>query len=76
LEITTCDIQFNQYGFKKRPYAFTEPGVDMLSSVLNSKTAIHINMEIMLAFVIIKLEEVHITSLPLFGIDMFEELQS
>jgi len=63
-------------GLRKKPYAFTEPGVAMLSSVLNSKTAIQINMGIMRAFVIIKLEEVHRTSLPLFGIDMFEEIQS
>jgi len=76
LKITNCDIQFNQCGFKKKTYAFTEYGVAMLSSVLNSKTAIHINMGIMRAFVIIKLEEVHRASLPLFGIDTFEELQS
>ena len=34
------------------PYVFTELGVAMLSSVLNSKTAIQINMGIMRAFVI------------------------
>ena len=36
---------------KYLPYAFTELGVAMLSSVLNSETAIHINREIMRAFV-------------------------
>jgi hypothetical protein len=34
-----------------RPYAFTEQGVAMLSSVLRSKRAIQVNVEIMRAFV-------------------------
>ncbi|MBD5375458.1 MAG: ORF6N domain-containing protein [Bacteroides sp.] len=38
-------------GMRRNPYAFTELGVAMLSSVLNSKTAIQINMGIMRAFV-------------------------
>ena len=38
-------------GVRRNPYVFTELGVAMLSSVLNSKTAIQINMGIMLAFV-------------------------
>lgn len=38
-------------GVRRNPYAFTELGVAMLSSVLNSKTAIQINMGIMRAFV-------------------------
>jgi hypothetical protein len=33
------------------PYAFTEQGVAMLSSVLNTKLAIAVNIEIMRAFV-------------------------
>ena len=33
------------------PYAFTEQGVAMLSSVLNSKRAISVNIEIMRVFV-------------------------
>jgi len=33
------------------PYAFTEQGVAMLSSVLRSKRAIQVNIEIMRAFV-------------------------
>ncbi len=33
------------------PYAFTEQGVSMLSSVLNSPRAIRVNVEIMRAFV-------------------------
>jgi hypothetical protein len=36
---------------KYRPYAFTEQGVAMLSSVLHSKRAIQVNIEIMRAFV-------------------------
>ena len=36
---------------KYRPYAFTEQGVAMLSSVLKSKRAVQANVEIMRAFV-------------------------
>jgi phage regulator Rha-like protein len=36
---------------KYLPYAFTEQGVAMLSSVLNSERAIQVNIEIMRAFV-------------------------
>jgi hypothetical protein len=38
-------------GVRKRPYAFTEQGVAMLSSVLNSERAIAVNILIMRAFV-------------------------
>lgn len=38
-------------GTRKRPFVFTELGVAMLSSVLNSQKAIQINMYIMRAFV-------------------------
>jgi len=41
---------------KYLPYAFTEQGVAMLSSVLNSKQAIKVNIQIMRAFV--KLREI------------------
>lgn len=41
-------------GLRKKPFAFTELGVAMLSSVLNSKTAIQINMGIMRTFVAIR----------------------
>ena len=47
-----------QFGILKKgqhskylPYAFTEQGVAMLSSVLRSKRAVHANIEIMRAFV-------------------------
>ena len=36
---------------RARPYAFTEQGVAMLSSVLRSKRAVAVNIEIMRAFV-------------------------
>lgn len=36
---------------RSRPYAFTEQGVAMLSSVLRSKRAVTVNIEIMRAFV-------------------------
>lgn len=36
---------------RARPYAFTEQGVAMLSSVLRSERAIHVNIAVMRAFV-------------------------
>jgi hypothetical protein len=38
-------------GRRARPYAFTEQGVAMLSSVLRSRRAVRVNVEIMRAFV-------------------------
>jgi hypothetical protein len=38
-------------GIRRPPYAFTEQGVAMLSSVLNSERAIGVNIAIMRAFV-------------------------
>lgn len=38
-------------GIRKRPHAFTEQGVAMLSSVLRSKRAVQVNIAIMRAFV-------------------------
>ena len=38
-------------GTRYQPFAFTEQGVAMLSSVLNSKKAIEVNIAIMRAFV-------------------------
>jgi ORF6N domain len=37
-------------GIRKMPYAFTENGVAMLSSILNSEQAIKVNIQIMRAF--------------------------
>ncbi len=47
-------VTSNRGGVRKMPYAFTELGVAMLSSVLNSQTAIQINMGIMRAFVTVR----------------------
>lgn len=41
----------NWGGRRTLPYAFTEQGVAMLSSVLNSKRAVQVNIEIMRTFV-------------------------
>ncbi len=41
-------------GPRYAPFAFTEQGVAMLSSVLKSKKAIHMNISIMRAFVMIR----------------------
>ena len=38
-------------GLRHRPMAFTEQGVAMLSSILRSKRAVQVNIEIMRAFV-------------------------
>jgi hypothetical protein len=41
-------------GTQKMPYAFTEQGVSMLSSVLKSKKAVQVNISIMRVFVAVK----------------------
>ena len=43
-------ISGDKMGLRKRPYAFTEHGVAMLSSVLRSNQAIEVNIAIMRAF--------------------------
>jgi len=70
-------------GRRTPPYAFTEQGVAMLSSVLRSKQAVQVNIEIMRTFVklramtadhkawhagLINLKRNMINSLPLFSI--------
>jgi len=40
----------NRGGIRYAPYAFTEQGVAMLSSVLNSETAIRVNIQIIRVF--------------------------
>jgi phage regulator Rha-like protein len=57
-------------GRRYAPYAFTEQGVAMLSSVLNSHQAIQVNIAIMRAFV--KLREILATNKDLAN--KFEEL--
>jgi phage regulator Rha-like protein len=44
-------VTFNKDLRKYKPYAFTEQGVSMLSSVINSERAIGVNINIMRAFV-------------------------
>jgi hypothetical protein len=50
-EITICDLKSWPGRSPLLPYAFTEQGVAMLSSVLASERAIAVNIEIMRAFV-------------------------
>ena len=52
-EILRCQIGALEKGkySKYLPYAFTEQGVAMLSSVLNSDRAVKVNIQIMRAFV-------------------------
>jgi len=50
-------------GLRRRPYAFTEPGVAMLSSVLNSRRAIQVNIQIIRTF--IKLRDIALTHVVL-----------
>ena len=44
----------DRMGLRRAPYAFTEQGVAMLSSVLNSERAVQVNIVIMRAFVKIR----------------------
>jgi len=44
----------NRGGTRYMPFAFTEQGVAMLSSVLNSKKAIHVNISVIRAFVVLR----------------------
>jgi phage regulator Rha-like protein len=56
-EFLRCQIGTSSYGGRRYlPYAFTQEGVAMLSSVVNSKRAIQVNITIMRAFV--KLREI------------------
>ena len=52
-EILKSQFVISRWGGSRRanPYAFTEQGVAMLSSVLNSERAIEVNIAIMRAFV-------------------------
>ena len=60
LNISEWEILKSQFatsswgGIRKLPFAFTEQGVAMLSSVLRSETAIEVNIRIMRAFVAIR----------------------
>ncbi len=51
-EILRCQFGTSSYGGRRYlPYAFTEQGIAMLSSVINSRRAILVNIQIMRAFV-------------------------
>ena len=50
-QIVTSNQKKGRGGRRYPPYAFTEQGVAMLSSVLNSPRAVRVNIEIMRAFV-------------------------
>ena len=73
-EFTALRSQFvtsNRGGRKYLPYAFTEQGVAMLSSVLKSKRAVQVNVAIMRTFV--KLREVLSSSKELsYKLDLLE----
>lgn len=57
LERLRCqNVTSNRGGRRYLPYAFSEQGVAMLSSVLNSERAVLVNIAIMRAFV--KLREI------------------
>lgn len=47
-------VTSNRGGIRYMPFAFTEQGIAMLSSVLNSEKAININIAIMRIFVILR----------------------
>jgi hypothetical protein len=53
--ITICDNLHETVKYTPAlPYAFTEQGVAMLSSILRSKTAVQVNIAIMRAFVLMR----------------------
>lgn len=58
--VTNCDRFHTLKHAGSNPYAFTEHGVAMLSSVLNSEQAIAVNIQVIKAFV--KLREMAITN--------------
>lgn len=61
--VTNCDHLKSLKFSLQMPYAFTEQGVAMLSSVLNSERAIMVNIQIMRAFVSLKREILTYTAL-------------
>ena len=72
-ELTKEEVQFSRSQFatlktgqghniKYRPFAFTEYGIVMLSSVLKSKTAVEVNINIIRAFV--RMRQYLLSSVP------------
>src|SRR5437867_8822260 len=76
-EMESCSFQLNtsikgRGGRRYLPFVFTEQGVAMLSGVLRSKRAVHVNIAIMRAFV--RLRELLATNKDLAAkIDMLEK---
>lgn len=59
-EFLRCQIGTSRHGGRRyKPYVFTEQGVAMLSSVLNSERAIQVNIQIIRTFT--KLREILLT---------------
>jgi hypothetical protein len=66
LAILRCQIgtsKSERGGRRYAPYVFTEQGIAMLSSVLNSKTAIQANIQIMRVFT--RIRQLHVDSAEL-----------
>ncbi len=61
-------------GLRKRPFAFTECGIAMLSSVLHSNTAIQVNINIMRTFVALR-QSIAANSNILYRLDSIEVRQ-
>ena len=64
-QIVTSKPRSGRGGRRYPPYAFTQEGVAMLSSVLNSPRAIKVNIEIMRAFV--RLRKILVSHVELAG---------
>jgi len=73
-QIVTIEVDISRRGkhSKYTAYAFTEHGVAMMSSILRSKTAIHVNISIMRAFVILRQNLIDVDELKI----RIEELEN
>lgn len=70
-----CQIGISKKGGNQyAPFAFTEQGIAMLSSVLRSDTAIKVNISIMRAFVGIR--QIISSSSPLLELQQVKELKA
>ncbi len=58
-------------GLRRNPYAFTEQGIAMLSSILNSDTAIEVNIAIMRTFVAVR----RLVSMPTLSVSPTERIE-
>ena len=63
-EFLRCHFGTSKIGGRRYlPYAFTEQGVAMLSSILRSKRAVMVNIQIMRTFVNLRKAAIHYTAL-------------